>query len=271
MKAHFVTAVLAAGTALCLTPAFADPLEEQITQAEQYYEQGDKKQSEKGFDAVLSKLAKASSKEDQTQLARVLNNLAVLYNETNRNPKAEEYYKRALGLREKLLGPNTMEVAITLNNLANLYKDQKQFDKAEPLYRRAMAIGSKLEGPESSYMAMCHFNMASFYKSQNKLDLAVESYKKSLSIGEKVMGPDNSHVMDIVINLAELYDEQGKTAEAKPLFMRYLKATEPLFGIKDNDPNRTEKLKKVVAEMRKDKEMIGTADRLDKAISYQSK
>lgn len=270
MKAQFSSALFVACILMAAPPSFADALEDQISSGEQAYGQRDLAAAEKGFDAVLKSLEK-NPKADQGQLARVLNNLAVVYNETNRNPKAEEYYKRALAIREKQFGPNSMEVADTLNNLANLYKDQKNYAKAERLYTRSMAIASKLKGPNDSYMAMCNFNMGSFYRNQNKYEQAASSYKKALAIGDKTMGQENSHVIDIVVNLAEMYDKLGKKAEAKPLYDRYLKSMQPMFSIDAKDPNRLAKWKKVVAEMRKDKKMGEAADRVEKALSYQGK
>ena len=48
--------------------------------------------------------------------------------------QAERYHKRALNMKEKLLGRNHVEIALTLNNLAVLYKAQGRFDAAAELY-----------------------------------------------------------------------------------------------------------------------------------------
>ena len=77
-----------------------------------------------------------------------LNNLAILYKNTQRINDAEAYYLRALEIRERLASahPEAYEavVADTLNNLANLYSDMQQFYEAEKCYDRALDLYFKL-------------------------------------------------------------------------------------------------------------------------------
>ena len=55
---------------------------------------------------------------DHPDVAKSLNNLAVLYDNEGRYAEAEPLYKRALAIREKALGPDHPDVAISLNNLS---------------------------------------------------------------------------------------------------------------------------------------------------------
>ncbi len=56
------------------------------------------------------------------------------------------WYKRALAIREKALGPDHPNVATSLNNLALLYHKQGRYVDAEPLYKRALVIFEKASG-----------------------------------------------------------------------------------------------------------------------------
>jgi tetratricopeptide (TPR) repeat protein len=67
--------------------------------------------------------------------------------ETGQYADAEALCQRALALREKVLGPDHLDVAQSLNNLALLYYAQGQYDKAEALYQRKLAILEKTHGP----------------------------------------------------------------------------------------------------------------------------
>ena len=58
-----------------------------------------------------------------------------LYNQ-GRFSEALPLAQRALGMREKALGPDHPEVATGLNNLALLYQAQGRYADAEPLYKR---------------------------------------------------------------------------------------------------------------------------------------
>ena len=48
---------------------------------------------------------------DHPDVAKALNNLAVLYQKQGRYAEAEPLYKRALAIREKALGPDHPDVA----------------------------------------------------------------------------------------------------------------------------------------------------------------
>jgi tetratricopeptide (TPR) repeat protein len=81
-------------------------------------------------------------------VAGSLNNLANIYSDLGDYQKAEPLYKRALEIREKVLGPDHPDVSDSLNNLANLYSDLGHYQRAEPLYKRALEIKEKVLGPD---------------------------------------------------------------------------------------------------------------------------
>lgn len=58
------------------------------------------------------------------QVAATLNNLAVLYGKRGKYKEAEPLCKRALEIREKVLGKDHPDVAKQLNNLALLCQNQ---------------------------------------------------------------------------------------------------------------------------------------------------
>jgi tetratricopeptide (TPR) repeat protein len=57
--------------------------------------------------------------------------------------EAEGLYKRALVIREKVLGANHPDVGQTLNNLALVYVAQAKYTEAAGLFERALAIRGK--------------------------------------------------------------------------------------------------------------------------------
>ena len=74
------------------------------------------------------------------EVATILTNLALLYQDQGQYAAAEPLYKRALAIEEKALGPDHPEVATTLNNLASLYRATKRVKQAEVLEQRAKTI-----------------------------------------------------------------------------------------------------------------------------------
>ena len=73
-------------------------------------------------------------------VARSLNNLAMLYQAQGRYAQAEPLLKRALAIREKAFAPDHPDVALSLNNLAAIYHVQDLYAEALPLYQQALAL-----------------------------------------------------------------------------------------------------------------------------------
>ena len=76
---------------------------------------------------------------DHPDVARSLNNLALLYQAQGRYADAEPLYKRSLDILEKALGPDHPNVAQALNNLAVLYGTQSRYADALPIVRRTIS------------------------------------------------------------------------------------------------------------------------------------
>ena len=73
-------------------------------------------------------------------IAVTLNNLAALQHARGQSRSAQRYYRNALAMKERLLGPRHVDVALTLNNLAVLKADLGQNEAAADLYARALDI-----------------------------------------------------------------------------------------------------------------------------------
>jgi tetratricopeptide (TPR) repeat protein len=82
----------------------------------------------------------ASYGPDHPNVARDLNNLALLLRTANRLSEAEPMYRRALAIDEASYGPDHPDVAIRLNNLAVLLQHTNRLSDAESMYRRGLAI-----------------------------------------------------------------------------------------------------------------------------------
>ena len=76
---------------------------------------------------------------DHGYYAVALNKLGMVQAQGNYT-EAEALFKRALAIREKVLGANHSDVGQTLNNLALVYRDQGKYSEAEGLFERALAI-----------------------------------------------------------------------------------------------------------------------------------
>lgn len=151
-------------------------------------------------------------------MAATLNNLAVLYGKRGKYKEAEPLCKRALEIREKVLGKDHPDVAKQLNNLALLCQNQvRHFD-------------SILEGNKNyNNCPKCIFLLFQF-----KFEEVERYYQRALEIYESKLGPDDPNVAKTKNNLASCYLKQGKFKEAEILYKQVLtRAHEREFGTID--------------------------------------
>jgi tetratricopeptide (TPR) repeat protein len=74
------------------------------------------------------------------EVAITLNNLAAAYQRKGELLEAERRFRRALAIKEKILGPDHPAMAPTLNNLAVVRRQQGDYSEAEAIYRRCFAL-----------------------------------------------------------------------------------------------------------------------------------
>ncbi|KAG7250232.1 hypothetical protein CRUP_003818, partial [Coryphaenoides rupestris] len=78
-------------------------------------------------------------------VAKQLNNLALLCQNQGKYQEVEYYYRRALEIYESKLGADDPNVAKTMNNLATCYLKQGKFKDAEALYKEILTRAHEKE------------------------------------------------------------------------------------------------------------------------------
>jgi len=144
--------------------------------------------------------------------------------------EAETFYRRAISIGEKTLGPEHPNLATALNNLASVYDDQGKYEEAELLLQRAITIGEKTLGPEHPGLAIRLNNLAELYRKQRKYEEAELLLQRAIAIGEKPLGLEHPNLAIALNNLSNLYQDQGKYEEAEPLLQRAFTITEKTLG-----------------------------------------
>src|SRR5262245_17789467 len=144
--------------------------------------------------------------------------------------EALPYIERALAIRERILGPDHLDVSQAINSLAALYYYKGEYSKAEPLYQRALAIKEKSLGPEHPDVAHSLNNLAVLYENLGDYAKAEPLMLRALTIREKSLGPDHPDVAHSLNNLANHYGALGDYAKAKQLYQSALTIKEKSLG-----------------------------------------
>jgi len=168
------------------------------------------------------KIDEKSLGENHPNVARDLNNMAQLLQDTNRLAEAEPLIRRALKIDEKSLGEIHPNVARDLNNLAVLLQDTNRLAEAEPLMLRSLKIDEQSFGENHPNVARDLNNLAQLLQATNRLAEAEQLMRRSLKIDEQSFGENHTNVAIRLNNLAAFLHATNRLAEAEPLMRRML-------------------------------------------------
>jgi tetratricopeptide (TPR) repeat protein len=180
-------------------------------------------ESRKAMDLFQQGLAIVDRSAPGSGIAAVLhNNLGEFYHTWGDFPQAEQHYRRAWALLEKLTGPGSADTAIAIGNLASLFSDEGAFDKAEPLHLRCLEIQKSVWGPDSPDTAQSFHNLGSFYYRKGDYKKAEEAYRTALRIREKVLPPGHPDIAASLDSLGHDLIALGAYTEAETVCRRAL-------------------------------------------------
>ncbi|PFX12588.1 Nephrocystin-3 [Stylophora pistillata] len=145
-----------------------------------------------------------------------------LHSDLGETDQAKDYYKRALEIRLKKVGPDHVDVAATYNNLGSLHSDLGETDQAKDYYKRALEIRLKKLGPDHVDVAASYNNLGSLHSDLGETDQAKDYYKRALEIRLKKLGPDHVDVAASYNNLGTLHSDLGEIDQAKDYHKRAL-------------------------------------------------
>lgn len=141
---------------------------------------------------------------------------------------AEDYFEKALAIREKL-APNSLDVATTLNNLGNVASDHGDLADAEVYYKRALAIEEK-QAPNSLDVAAMLNSVGGVAYDRGDLAPAEDYNKKALAIQSK-LAPNSRGVAVSLQNLGAVAYMRGDLAIAEDYYKKALAIEEKLAPV----------------------------------------
>jgi tetratricopeptide (TPR) repeat protein len=174
-----------------------------------------------------------------SDLADILNTLAMHYRGTGRLAEAEQLLKQEITIGEKIAVEEKASkhplpypyhtLTRGLGTLAEFYQDTGRFAEAEPLLKRIVAIEEETHGSEYPGLTFELHRLARFYEEIGRLAEAEPLLKRIVAIEEKAYGPDHLELVDDLFYLALFY-ENGRSVEAEPLLKRIIAIEEKAYG-----------------------------------------
>lgn len=165
---------------------------------------------------------------ENADFAKTLQSLSDLYRQEGKYVEAEMFYKRALSIIEKILGPADPALATTLNGLGALYAEERRYSDATSIYERAIYVLEKAQLGDSVDMAYLVNNLANVYHDTGDLRHAEELYQRSLSIFQKTIGGKDPHIALLLDNLGALYMQVSDYSKAESFLKEALAIRETM-------------------------------------------
>jgi serine/threonine protein kinase/tetratricopeptide (TPR) repeat protein len=172
---------------------------------------------------------------DEFAIAESVNDLARLHAERGDYAEAEALHRRALALRQRLLGDAHPLVADSLNNLGVILYHQGHLDLARPLYERALALRIAALGPDHRDVGTTLNNLGAIYLDLGDDAQAADYLGRALANWEHALGPDHPDLAIPLANLGDLANRQGDHATALAHCERALRIEEKASGADDPD------------------------------------
>ncbi len=145
-------------------------------------------------------------------------NLGALYIGLSRFDEAEVHCQAALELRERLDGPDSLELGPMLNNLGNLRVSQGRYDEGYDYLERALQVREAGLGRDHPYVGIVLLNMTAVLMRMKDLDRAETMARRGIDNVQLNYGPDHPRLAVAKSNLGSVLTEGGRTREGLELF-----------------------------------------------------
>ncbi|HNT75753.1 MAG TPA: adenylate/guanylate cyclase domain-containing protein [Anaerolineae bacterium] len=140
---------------------------------------------------------------DDYEAAKIYNNLAILYYQTDLN-RAADYFQNALRTMQRL--GNVWEEATAYMNLGIIYYTQGNYAQAIENYEYSLHITERLGDKQG--LSDCYVNLGETYRAQGNLKQAIEYLERSLAVASEIGA--EATAAECQRQLAECYLENGE-------------------------------------------------------------
>ncbi len=192
-----------------------------------------------GYEIRIEELRDATGDDFALHEARKLLKRASKLIDAGKYEEALPLVESSREIRERVLGPEHLDVAEALYVLSVLCWNRREYARTELLYQQALAIREKALGPDHPDVALVLNDLANLYRDSGNYARAEALCQRALDVMEKALGPEHLRVATVLNNLALVYWNSGEYAKAEPLHQRSLAIVEKVLGPENTDVARS--------------------------------
>jgi tetratricopeptide (TPR) repeat protein len=168
-------------------------------------------------------LAKQLYPENSWEVGEAYNTLAVLFVKKHQLKESEEYFLKALSIKEKSGDGKGYDCANVLYNLAYLYNKVGRYQDALPLEEKAVKLRTEALGEMHPLMIQPLVGLSDTYLWLGRFHEAEQGYLKAQNIAKMKLGIEHSEYFASTYKLSILYIKLKKYNEAETILEALLK------------------------------------------------
>lgn len=153
-----------------------------------------------------------------------------VYTDHHQYAQAEQLYRRALLMRERLGNAPEKEIAEILARIGDLQFRQQHYDEAQEIYLRLLDIWETAAGPDDINFVNCLESLAAVYYVQNDFKESGRLYQLAVTGKEKLLGKEHPAVASAVQGRANCYYGVQRYDDAEKLYRRAMEMYEKVYG-----------------------------------------
>ena len=201
------------------------------------YGEKDSRVTDGRWDVRTLDLRSRMTAENRAELSRsvdAMNQVRTLY-DAGQYLKAIPIAKRALEIRERILGREHPWTAASLAWLAYVDDSAEKYAEAEPLYRQALDLRQKLLGVEHPLTAETLNDLGLLYRSMGNAAKGEPLARQAVAIRRKLLGDEDLYTATSLDNLGMIDIDLKQYAKAEPEILLAIKIRKQLQGEKHAD------------------------------------
>ncbi|CAF1192124.1 unnamed protein product [Didymodactylos carnosus] len=155
---------------------------------------------------------------DDTQIAKILNNIGLIEKYQGHYSEALKTYNKVLEIFLRTLPPNHRYLAVAYNNIGLVHQDQGDYPEALKMYNMAHEIYSSSLSPSDPDLAVTYSNIGFALQAQGDHSAALEMFAKSLEIDLSCLPPNHPDLARTYRNIGFGRKAQGDYSEALNMY-----------------------------------------------------
>ena len=170
------------------------------------------------------------SRDGKNSMIVLLDRIGLCQSSLGQYAEAEKFHRRALALREEMLGSEHPDTLMSMNEVGFALSSQGKYTEAEEIHQETLALRDKVLGKEHPDSLTSRNVIGVVLGLQGKNIEAEEIHWETLALREQVLGKEHPRTLISMNSIGYVLSEQGKYREAEEIYRETIALREKVLG-----------------------------------------